>query len=169
MKKLHILALSMLLSTSAVIMQAREHSYESEDSYDSEQDRDVKRGLDKKRNDNSYDGRLDDCKEEFAHDENRGVDDEYDKKHNLNKKRNSKTHPICTEVCAEKIETVDHPVCTESCSKTIEIVAQAPVITEANAADRDQLKAEIAELKAEIKEDDTVMNEEVAQVKVQHV
>ena len=161
MKKLHILTLSMLLTTSAVIMQAHE------DSYDIEQDRDIERGLDKKRNDNSYDGRLDDCQEEFAHDANRGVDDAYDKAHNLNKKRNSKTHPICTEVCAEKVETIAHPVCAESCSKTLEIVAQAPVMKEANAADRDQLKAEIAELKAEIKVDDAAMEEELAVVKVQ--
>ena len=38
---------------------------------------------------------------------------------------------------------------------------------EANAADRDQLKAEIAELKAEIKVDDAAMEEELAVVKVQ--
>ena len=144
----------MLLSiSSAVIIEAH-----LEEGYDAEH------GLNKQRNDNSYDGRLDDCVEEFAPDANRGVDDEYDKKHNLNKKRNSETHPICTEVCSEKIETIAHPVCTDTCSKTLEKVEQA-------AEQRAQVKEEIGEIKAELKKDILAMEEaqpaEVIEVKVQ--
>jgi len=132
-----------------------------EDNYDAEH------GLNKKRNDNTYDGSKDACEGQYLF-----VDDNYDtydEVHHLNKKRNSETHPICTQVCAEKVETIAHPVCAESCSKTLEIVTQAPATDAAKAAERAQIKEEIGEIKAEIREDIAAMKEEAqpAQVKVQ--
>ena len=81
MKKLHLLALSMLLSTSAIMMQAHNHD-----------DYDAIHNLNKKRNDNLYDG-SDGCGEgyyEFIDDGH----DTYDEIHHLDKTRNSDTHPI---------------------------------------------------------------------------
>jgi hypothetical protein len=82
MKKLHIIALSMLISTSAVIMQAT-----CRDDYD------ATHHLDKQRNNNTYDGSGDACEGQFR------TDDSYDQRHRLNKKRNSKTHPVCSSCC----------------------------------------------------------------------
>jgi len=108
MKKLHVLALSMLLSTSGMVMQANRLR---DDNFDQEH------SLDKQRNSNTYDGSLDSCEEDFQHDENRGVDDDYDKRHNLNKKRNSKTHPICHHMC-NRVES-KHPDCKAICTEVI--------------------------------------------------
>ena len=84
MKKLQFLALSMLLSTSAVIMQAKQVKlYEVQDEYDAEHN------LNKQRDSYIYDGSHDACDGEFE------TDDTYDQEHHLNKKRNSETHCLC--------------------------------------------------------------------------
>jgi len=87
MKKLYILALSMLLSTSTIIMPMHEPDY------------DIEHNLDKKRNDNTYDGSKDACDGRYVF-----VDDgydTYDEIHHLNKKRNSEENPVCSK---------DHPL-----------------------------------------------------------
>ena len=80
MKKLHIIALSMLVVTSAVIMQAcSEVAVQShfEENYD------TTHHLNKKRNNNTYDGSADCCSDKS------------------NKHRDSDTHPVCSSCCAE--------------------------------------------------------------------
>jgi len=143
MKKLNILALSMLLSTSGIIMHAH-----FEEGYDQEH------GLDKKRNDNTYDGSLDACQGQgFEHDKNRGVDDKFDKEHNLNKKRNSDTHPVCNAQCQEEILALEQeparmPVMIEKEMPLQDLSLEKIMLEEEQA--KKEIKKEIKDLKAEI-------------------
>jgi len=124
MKKLHILALSMLFSTSAIIMQA-DHL---------EEDFDQKHNLDKKRNDNTYDGSNEPCDGRYKF-----VDDGYDtfdEIHRLNKRRNSDKDPVCSD---------DHPL------------IESPRL-ESTTAQKAEIKEAIQEIKEEIK--DIVAKEE---------
>ena len=104
MKKLHLLALSMLLSTPGMMMQAREHLHDSDDF-------DQVHGLNKKRNDNTYDGSQDCCDGNYKF-----VDDgydTYDEIHHLNKKRNSDAHPVCSKSCGKQAD--GQATCSKTC------------------------------------------------------